>query len=505
MLAIPPYVPHSFEGISHTDWDVAHRVWARSIQDLLLSDSVGTAISDCLNLPQFLDTFFNAQLSTPESPDIELLRLVFLLYVRACAQLSSDPTLSKSDIFTPDRLLNFATIYAKSNIKVVRKCFHQITTNLKSISDQFALSVDTIAKFYASFANPTALTDTELDQLLAMSTGLDALFATSFDLAQLFESSEEFTTSITRLYDGPLTEAAVKSAKDNDKNKILLVRAIKLTILSMFNSLFDACFFSHFGYVTNLHDWEVLDTNTDANGQQGNMDTIHYLNNKLLNFIEQSGLEKIATSLVDAPLILDVEIEASLGNKISKVNREKFHGEDEQLEFLVLSMEHLRALCSTTESHQRRKQQMKAVKSSLNAPTAVRATPNVNSTTPVLDESYIKMTALISQILDLFPDLGEGFVEACLKHFANDVEQVTNHLLEDTLPTELANMDRSLTRKPMAVQNTIDEQDSQKMKDLSLQDDIHLRSRRNVFDNDEFDVFAGKKVSQQQAHRGKLK
>jgi hypothetical protein len=202
---------------------------------------------------------------------------------------------------------------------------------------------------------------------------------------------------------------------------------------------------------------------------------------------------------------LDIEIEASLGNKISKINREKFHGEDEQLEFLVLSMEHLRALCSTTESHQRRKQQMKAVKSSLNAPTAVRATPNVNSTTPVLDESYIKMTALISQILDLFPDLGEGFVEACLKHFANDVEQVTNHLLEDTLPTELANMDRSLTRKPMAVQNTIDEQDSQKMKDLSLQDDIHLRSRRNVFDNDEFDVFAGKKVSQQQAHRGKLK
>ncbi|CAO3691459.1 unnamed protein product [Umbelopsis ramanniana] len=289
----------------------------------------------------------------------------------------------------------------------------------------------------------------------------------------------------------------------NDKatDKVRLVRSTKLTLLSMFNNLIDACFFSHFGYATNLRDWEVLEKREDIAAADGNLETIHHLNNMLLDLIERSGIDKSVTSLVDAPLIIDVEIEATLGSKISKLNREKFHGEDEQLEFLVLSMEHLRAMCTTTESHQRRKQQMQSLKSTLQAP---RSTPSVPATTaPQPDESYIKMTTLISQITDLFPDLGAGFVEACLEHYGGNVEQVTNQLLEDNLPPNLATMDRTLDRKPMAAEQKAEEQVSTVMNSLSLSEDSQLRTRRNIFDNDEFDVFAGKKVNTQQIHRGK--
>ncbi|KAH8554363.1 hypothetical protein BGW37DRAFT_484499 [Umbelopsis sp. PMI_123] len=499
MIAIPPYVPQSVESISRNEWDIAHRLWAGSLQDLLLVESIGTAINNIPDLSQFLDTFFTAQLSEPEYPDIELLRLVFLLYVRACASLATDPALTSADIFTPDRLLNFATLYTKSNAKVVRNCFQQITDHITYVSELYLQSIGTITKFYTSFVNDV-LTDTELHQLLAISTGLDALFAASDPIARLFESSEELVTSLVELYDGPLRKTAVKVSDESSNDKIRLVRAVKLTLLSMFNNLIDACFFSHFGYATNLHDWEVLEKTQDNPDQDGNLETIHHFNNMLLDLIERSGIDKPVTSLIDAPLIIDVELEASLGNKISKVNREKFHGEDELLEFLVLSMEHLRAFCTSTESHLRRKQQMRSLKSTLQAP---RPTPSIPvEPVPQLD-NHIKMTTLISQVNDLFPDLGAGFVEACLEHYNGSVEQVIIQLLEHNLPSELQKLDRALPRKPMIADKETDERASDMMKDLSLSEDSQLRNRRNIFDNDEFDVFAGKKVNTQQIHRGK--
>lgn len=502
MISIPPYVPRSVAGISHDEWDIAHRLWAGSLQDLLLAESIGATINNYPDLPQFLDTFFTAQLSEPEYADIELLRLVFLLYVRASASLATDPVLASADMFTPDRLLNFATLYTKSNTKVVRNCFRHITDNIADVLEQYLQSVDTITKFYTSFTR-RVLTDAELHQVLALSTGLDALFAASAPIAQLFESSQDFVSSIVTLYDGPLVQTAMDLRHDKATGKVRLVRSTKLTLLSMFNNLIDACFFSHFGYATNLRDWEVLEKQDDNAAADGNLETIHHLNNMLLDLIERSGIDKSVTSLIDAPLIIDVEIEATLGNKISKLNREMFHGEDEQLEFLVLSMEHLRAMCTTTESHQRRKQQMQSLKSTLQAP---RPTPSVPATTtPQPDESYIKMTTLISQITDLFPDLGAGFVEACLEHYGGNVEQVTNQLLEDNLPPNLATMDRTLERKPVTAAENPEEQVSAVMNNLSLSEDSQLRTRRNIFDNDEFDVFAGKKVNTQQIHRGKQK
>jgi activating signal cointegrator complex subunit 2 len=49
----------------------------------------------------------------------------------------------------------------------------------------------------------------------------------------------------------------------------------------------------------------------------------------------------------------------------------------------------------------------------------------------------------ITQIQDLFPDLGDGFVSKCLDEYGGDVEQVVANLLSESLPPHLAAADRA--------------------------------------------------------------
>jgi activating signal cointegrator complex subunit 2 len=56
---------------------------------------------------------------------------------------------------------------------------------------------------------------------------------------------------------------------------------------------------------------------------------------------------------------------------------------------------------------------------------------------------HVHRMSLITQVQDLFPDLGSGFVVKLLDEYKDNVEQVIAHLLEDSLPTHLQNADRS--------------------------------------------------------------
>ena len=58
-------------------------------------------------------------------------------------------------------------------------------------------------------------------------------------------------------------------------------------------------------------------------------------------------------------------------------------------------------------------------------------------------EIHVHRMSMISQIQDLFPDLGAGFIVKCLDEYNDDIEQVTAHLLEDSLPPHLIEADRS--------------------------------------------------------------
>lgn len=56
---------------------------------------------------------------------------------------------------------------------------------------------------------------------------------------------------------------------------------------------------------------------------------------------------------------------------------------------------------------------------------------------------HVHRMSLISQVQDLFPELGSGFVVKLLDEYDDNVEQVISHLLEGSLPPSLQNADRS--------------------------------------------------------------
>jgi activating signal cointegrator complex subunit 2 len=58
-------------------------------------------------------------------------------------------------------------------------------------------------------------------------------------------------------------------------------------------------------------------------------------------------------------------------------------------------------------------------------------------------EIHVHRMSMVTQVQDLFPDLGGGFIVKLLDEYNDDVEQVTAHLLEDSVPSHLANVDRS--------------------------------------------------------------
>jgi len=59
------------------------------------------------------------------------------------------------------------------------------------------------------------------------------------------------------------------------------------------------------------------------------------------------------------------------------------------------------------------------------------------------DQVHIHAASLITQVQDIFPDLGSGFITKLLDEYNNDTEQVIAHLLEDSLPDHLVGADRS--------------------------------------------------------------
>lgn len=56
---------------------------------------------------------------------------------------------------------------------------------------------------------------------------------------------------------------------------------------------------------------------------------------------------------------------------------------------------------------------------------------------------HVHKISLITQIRDLFPDLGEGYVIRLLDYYADSVETIVAHLLEGSLPPELEALDRT--------------------------------------------------------------
>ncbi|POS76139.1 hypothetical protein DHEL01_v205468 [Diaporthe helianthi] len=107
---------------------------------------------------------------------------------------------------------------------------------------------------------------------------------------------------------------------------------------------------------------------------------------------------------------------------------------------------------------------------------------------------HVHRMSQITQVQDLFPELGSGFVSKLLDEYGGDTEQVVAHLLEDSLPRHLSAADRS---EPLSTRAAKPRRRSSL---LPRSTPPLLPTRRNIFDDDELDRLA---VDASQLHIGK--
>ncbi|KAG5018420.1 hypothetical protein JHK87_014275 [Glycine soja] len=90
-------------------------------------------------------------------------------------------------------------------------------------------------------------------------------------------------------------------------------------------------------------------------------------------------------------------------------------------------------------------------------------TPAPNQTL-LMDENAAITESNISQIRDLFPDYGKGFLAACLEVYDQKPEEVIQRILEGTLHEDLQKLDTSLETLPPAKATTVGGNDKGKGK-----------------------------------------
>ncbi|XP_072944768.1 activating signal cointegrator 1 complex subunit 2 [Epargyreus clarus] len=101
----------------------------------------------------------------------------------------------------------------------------------------------------------------------------------------------------------------------------------------------------------------------------------------------------------------------------------------------------------------------------------------------------IREESLISEVKDILPHLGDGFILKCLQHYGFNSERVINSLLEGTLAESLKGLDQNM---PIIPEDPLD----QKFLETGVE-------RLNVFDGDQFDIMTRDDVDLSRIHVGK--
>lgn len=487
MLSFIPFIPHGTQGVTETVWQKARCSWLSHLTVLLnMQDTVFMEeVTSNTTLTPFMDQVMNEQLDNDTEPvDPTLIKYIFLLYTRLA---SLTPT---HELWNITRLCTFVLVYGESNILGVRRLVFNVTNASESLEQNLlatlGMLIDSIQSMPVSLK--TSSTTETLDRAYVLVRVLDALLLSTVQLTVIKSSFDTLDKVLADCYQQliPTLQKVVRDEKSNETYAYL----IKLSLVSSFNSFADMQFFTPLGYISLVDDHHRLETcETTASADT----TLDWMSDKLLDYIEHSGLESSCNAFIDAPLIMDWQVEYNISEKLEYINKTSFAGEEERIEFLKLSMEQVRDSNRGTGSWG------DALKK--------RAKP-----TPVKDKSVfqnVERTSKISQIHDLFPAFGDGFIEACLEANDDDVETVIMQLLEENLPASVAGLDRSMERTPLksATEAVTHLEADAAAKDTHMQQPLEnesvLSSRHNIYDNDEFDIFTHRTVDTSKVYTGK--
>ncbi|KAJ3240728.1 hypothetical protein HDU81_002919 [Chytriomyces hyalinus] len=360
----------------------------------------------------------------------------------------------------------------------------------------------------------------------------------STQFSDKFVSSEEFFAALVGVYGIVNIHAASKtlppSADDTpvgsmeelgvlppamDPKLAVVHRNLKLAVLSLIDALLSISFFNPLMVdpipETSIERATPLPRLSQSNPESQTL-LVEKLCNTLLMLLDASPIDaptKFLTST--APLLVDFEVETGVSDRLKqvKVLMVGVPGwDDARLEFLIVSLEQMLAFSGNSVARQQRITERiqraeefatrKTVKAGKKKKGALKSkSSGQEADLPDMDDGYIHRTILISQVHDLFPELGEGFIEACLVALNNDPEMVIMKVIEGDFPQQVEKLDRSMPRSApparagarKAANGGKTSKSAESWPSLVQDESSILSSRKNVFDNDEFDVFSGAK------------
>ncbi|CAI2171231.1 10741_t:CDS:2 [Funneliformis geosporum] len=523
-LIFPPYVedlePRNF---MEEDWVEAINVWNTNLSLLLrFQDTMfQKQILQNNSLHKFLETFLGTHARSrdvkyDEFSNKELEKKVLNVLLRASeSKVSSSKSRNSTSLMgeiyrknwiSVPFLLDLVATYGKSNFTCTKKILDNIMDSVPELTKDFELHSITLYNFIKAIQDKfkelnekvrmsenvncdSIISDAKiyLSYILDLSITLDCLFTVSKSIAYIFSKNgysdeEDFLMTINIFYDDiiPLIlDIFISQEIYRDFN------ILKHALISLAYHTLDACYFSPLGFTSSEEDIFMFTKSDEKLGDLN--ETLNRMISGFMFMINYSPLEKPVQYLIDAPLLLDVEIEFDLIGKLTKIKNEIYA----EIDYIIMSLESMQNMNQETDKapwrmrlDQKQKRHMSPVSNGFNG----RKTKIVDSTIKSNGINEDEMH-LISQVQEVFPDLGEGFIEKCLTAFDNNVETVIDRLLSMKLPEHLASLDRN-----MALQEAVEYKNG---------DDL-LSQRKNIFDNDEFDAFSGKNLDVSRMHKGKM-
>ncbi|CAG8454199.1 9772_t:CDS:1 [Paraglomus brasilianum] len=369
---LPPYVqPQISTQITDSEWDSALKLWTVSLSLLLKSDDEQFAIQLCENasLKKFLETFLQIRAKIHETTSdsmpqqvTELEKKVLAVLLRSVERsimyesITLAESLYNTKLFSVPFLLDFVIIYAKSNRGYSRQFVENVIDIIPALPHDFkeysnviidhVMSVqqacEKVSSLVVDLNDNAEVLMAALEEMrgyiflmMDIAITMDCLFTASDTVTKLFinrshvNEDEDFISVIRNLYDATLPivlgliqgpNAVVEITRD--------VNILKQALASCIYRLLYECFFVPLGFTTGEVD---TITSTLGNGNQYSDDDnanviVNSLNDILFSFIERSESFKSVQTFVDAPLLLDIEMEFNLSQKLTRIKNDILHG-----------------------------------------------------------------------------------------------------------------------------------------------------------------------------------
>jgi hypothetical protein len=477
-------------------------------------------LADCQNKNQSQDS---PSLDGQQNNKDDTLRILFFIFLRA---LSLVPNETIPQIIPITTLCDTLNVFLGSNTPVLIDHLEgkqeSYRNDLEKLIQCILESIRKMEKGGGKKSSASSAVDFKsLEGMVKVLGSLSQIWPCAF--GHCFPKAKSSTLGLLFAYES-MSKLVVVQTGDDSKAR---VRKSKEYLLFIISRLLE------YRYFKPLCDGTLDDTEREA--------VLNDFCDWVLLLLDSSDMQGKVECFVDSPLLLDYEIFHGISDSIQTIlSSFREQGKDfdtARIDYLLASLENIVTFSGNTQLRIEKRKESVAQNMGLQPPSysiSMMSNPNISS------EDHLKSMINTSHVHDLFPDLGLGFIEECLKEFENDPELVVMALLENQLPLYLQNLDRSLPSKSsqqhsheLALVRTISHDsiktavtepslnESVDTATASLQNlqlhvsddkleneagqDQPVMSRRNVFDGDDFDVLAGKVVDKNLIYFGKKK